>query len=245
MIMIKKIRNQIFSKEQPKWFKFLNLFILLPILIWPIIFYSTIFFFDNPKNLGLSYLLFFVINAYPFYLLIIAYLNSLLFQKNKFLSFLLPISIVITILYGVSNYIHLISHKLSETIEREETRNKQGFIGSTDEFKIINNKVYQHDTLIAGADAKTFEIVSWDWQRDKNFYYRFGKKITSIDRQSFKLLDYHYAKDKFHVYYDENIIEGADSKTFNHIDGTQDGKDANNCYRWGEKVNCDVLKTQN
>lgn len=241
--MIKKIRNQIFSNGQPKWFRNLNLVILLPILLWPIIFYTTIFFFDNPQNLGLTYLLFFVVNAYPIYLLIIAYLNSLLFRKRKFFALLLPLTIILTILYGVSSYIYFVGHALSKTIEREQTRTKQGFIGVNDDYKIINDKVYRYDTLIVGADAKTFEIISWDWERDKNYYYRFGKKIPSIDRQSFKLLDYHYAKDKFHVYYDENIIEGADTKTFYHIDGTQDAKDANNCYRWGKKVDCEVLKT--
>lgn len=242
--MIKKIRNQIFTKEQPKWFINLNLFILFPILLWPIILYSTIFFLDNPTNLGLTYLLIIVVNAYPIYLLCIAYLNSLLFRQSKLFALALPLTIVITILYGVSSYVYFVSHTLSETIGREQTRKKQGFIGVNDDYKIINDKVYRYDTLIVGADAKTFEIISWDWERDKNYYYRFGKKIPSIDRQSFELLDYHYAKDKYHVYYDENIIEGADTKTFYHIDGTQDGKDANNCYRWGEKVDCKVLKTE-
>lgn len=242
--MINKIRRQIFTKELPKWFKFLNLCIFLPTLLWPLIFYTTIFFFDNPKNLGPTYLLFFLVNAYPIYLVILAYLNSLLFQKNKTLASLLPFAILLTIICGVAYVAFTTSQNLSESVKREQERKKQGFIGVSDDFKIIHDKVYRYDTLIVEADAKTFEIVSWDWQCDKNFYYRFGKKITTIDRQSFELLDYHYAKDKYHVYYDENIIEGADAKTFYHIEGTQDGKDANNCYRWGKKVDCHVLQTE-
>jgi hypothetical protein len=57
-------------------------------------------------------------------------------------------------------------------------------------------------------------------------------------------LDYHYGKDKNHAYYDEQIIEGADAKTFHHLEGTQDAKDRTNCYRWGEKVDCKVLETE-
>jgi len=67
--MIKRFLGQIFSKELPKWFRLLNASILSPILIWPFVLYTTIFFFDNPKNLGLTYLLFFAVNAYPVYLL--------------------------------------------------------------------------------------------------------------------------------------------------------------------------------
>ena len=242
--MIRRIYNTIFSKGLPKWFKLLNLSILLPILLWPLIFYTTIFFFDNPKNLGLAYLLFFAVNAYPIYLVVITYYNSQLFQKIKVLGIILPSAILLTLVSGVTNIVVETSQNISQSIARESERIKQGYIGVNNEYKIINGKVYRYDTLIVGADAKTFEIVSWDWQRDENYYYRFAKKIPSIDRNSFKLLEYHYAIDKYHVYYDETIIEGADAITFHHIEGTQDGRDANNCYRWGEKVDCKVLMTE-
>src|SRR5580704_11192071 len=99
--MISKIKRQIFSKDLPTWFKFLNLCILLPTLLWPLIFYSTIFFFDNSYNLGQTYLLFFLVNTYPFYLAILAYLNSLLFQKNKVIGSILPAAILLTMICGV------------------------------------------------------------------------------------------------------------------------------------------------
>jgi hypothetical protein len=242
--MIKKIRNQLFSRKIPKWFKFFNLCILLPILIWPLIFYTTIFFFDKPKNIALTFLLFILVNIYPVYLIIIAYLNSLLFQKNKVLGSLLPSILLLTITFGVITVSTKASQHLNESKKEQEERTKHGFIGANEDFKVLNDKVYLYDTLIVGADPKTFEIVNWSWQRDKNYYYFLGKKVPAIDRQSFELLDYHYAKDKNYVYYDEAIIEGADAKTFHHIDGTQDGKDATHCYSWGEKVDCKVLLTE-
>src|SRR5689334_11224662 len=94
--MMRKILRQLFSKARPKWFNLLNLCILLPALLWPWVFYATIFLLDNPKSLGLTYLLFFAVNAYPFYLLIVAYCNSLLFQKSRLLGSFLPSAILLT-----------------------------------------------------------------------------------------------------------------------------------------------------
>jgi len=242
--MFRKFITQFFTKKNPIWFNILNLAILLPILIWPFIFYTTIFFFDNPKNLGLTYLLFFVVNAYPIYLLIIAFFNSKLFIQNRTLGVILPLTIIVVGLYAVFSIRKETTERLAEVNKIDSERKAQGFIGVSDDFKIINNKVFRYDTLIEGADAETFEIVSWDWQRDKNYYYRFGKIVPTIDRKTFEDLHYHYGKDKNHAYYDDKIIEVADAKTFYHIEGTQDAKDKNNCYRWGEKVDCKVLETQ-
>jgi len=242
--MFLKFINQFFTKENPIWFNVLNLVILLPILIWPFIFYTTIFFFDNPENLGLTYLLFFVVNAYPIYLLIIAFFNSKLFLNNRILGLILPMIVAVGGLYAAFSIRKDSEERLAEVEKIEKEREAQGFISVSDDFKIIDDKVFRYDTLIEGADAKTFEIVSWGWQRDKNNYYRFGKRVPAIDRETFEDLDYHYGKDKNHAYYDDKIIEGADAKTFYHIEGTQDAKDKNNCYRWGEKVECDVLETE-
>ncbi len=242
--MIKKITGQIFSKEFPKWFRLLNASILLPILLWPFVLYTTIFFFDNPKNLGLTYLMFFTVNIYPIYLLTIAYFNSKLFQKNKIIGSILPATILTALTLGIIYILLSMGQVIYKSAKRDIERANQGYIGVNNDYKVLDDNVYRKDSLIVGADAETFEIISWDWQRDKNFYYRFGKKITTIDRKSFELLDYHYAKDKNHVFYDENIIEGADAKTFIHIEGTQDGKDKANCYRWGKLVDCEVLKSE-
>lgn len=233
---------QLWPKHLPKWFKILNSCILLPILLWPFVFYTTIFLFDNPKNMGQTYLVFFAINAYPIYLVIITYLNSLLFQKNKILGSILPSTVLLTLVLSVAYLAFEMSQAASRNMKRDNERRKQGYIGVSNDYKIIDDKVYCRDTLIIGADAKTFEIVSWNWERDKNYYYFFGKKVEYIDRGSFKDLDYHYGKDKFNVYYDNKIIQGADAKTFLHIDGSQDGRDANSCYSWGEKVDCAILK---
>ena len=111
-------------------------------------------------------------------------------------------------------------------------------------FTIDSNYVYKNDTIVEGADPKTFETINWQWAKDNKSIFFFGKLIPFIDYNTFHYLDYHYAIDKNNVYYDDKIIEGADASSFKHIDGSQDGRDKNSCYRYGEKVDCKVLLTE-
>ncbi|MBK9801281.1 MAG: DKNYY domain-containing protein [Bacteroidetes bacterium] len=128
---------------------------------------------------------------------------------------------------------------MTEVEQERKAKENNGDLGRG--YSKRNNLIYLDDTLVNGADANSFETVSWDWAKDKMHYYYLGKPILEIDYPTFKLLDYHYSIDKNHVYYDDKIIEGADAKTFKYIDGSQDAKDKNSCYRYGEKVDCNVL----
>ncbi len=102
--------------------------------------------------------------------------------------------------------------------------------------------VYQNDRIVEGADPVTFEFITGSmWAKDKKSYFYKGNLIAYIDYPTFRYLDYHYAIDKNNVYYDDQIIKGADAKTFKQLEGSQDGKDRNGCYRYGIKVNCKVL----
>lgn len=237
--MIEKIKSYLKYKELPKWFKILNLSILLPILLWPLVFFTTIFFFDNPPNTFYAFLLFLFVNAYPFYLAILALINIKLYKWNKLIGLILPIIFLGAASFCIGYYMYKIGDIFINKTKTEIQREKMGILGN--DFVKRNNQIFLNDTIVKGADAESFEIISYDWSKDKNHFYYFGKPIYEIDYPSFKFLDYHYAKDKYHVFYDDKIIEGADAKTFYHIEGTQDGKDARNCYRWGKKVDCKVL----
>ena len=91
------------KKSLPIWFKVLNSGILLPILLFPIVFYSTVFFFDSGNTIQAN-LLFFGVNAYPLYLILIMYLNSLLFRKSNILGTALAIIMLLLYAYGVSQF---------------------------------------------------------------------------------------------------------------------------------------------
>lgn len=71
-------------------YKILRVLSLLPILLWPIIFYGSIFLFDDPSaDQNVQYLLFYGLNAYPLYLIINALISSKIYDKLRTLSYLL------------------------------------------------------------------------------------------------------------------------------------------------------------
>jgi len=99
--MIKRYLRELFSKDLPDWFRVLNFGMALLVLLWPFVFFMTIFLFDKPDSgTVLNYVLFFLINAYPAYLLLLLYLNTKLFQKNRILGSILPLIIALAAVTG-------------------------------------------------------------------------------------------------------------------------------------------------
>jgi hypothetical protein len=240
--MVKKIRTYFHSDKFPRWFKILNLSLLLPIILWPFIFFTTIFFFDNPSNLITTFFFFFLVNAYPLYLITLVLLNAKLYTWNRFLGLLLPATFLITIITGAVYLSVRISERLKQQEQEVIEKEANGELGSG-YFK-KNNLIYYRDSVVIGADPATFDIVSGTsgrWTKDKNSCFYLGKLRPNVDSKTFIYLDYDYAKDKNHVYYRDKIIESADAKTFKHYDGTQDGEDKNGCYHFGEKMSCDSI----
>jgi hypothetical protein len=78
-------------KDLPVWIRRLNYIALSPILLWPLVFFGAIFFFDNPKNIFQTVLLFIAFNSYPLVLGGIVLASYKLFPKSKFLSAILPL----------------------------------------------------------------------------------------------------------------------------------------------------------
>lgn len=95
------------------------------------------------------------------------------------------------------------------------------------------------------ADPKTFEIVTLSYARDnKNIFY-YGKKIGGADVGSFEILDSAYQKDKNNVYFSgSQIVEGADTQSFISL-GANYAKDKNSAYYRGELIETADSKTFN
>ncbi len=92
--MYKKFRLTVFSKEIPKKFKWINCLILLPIVFWPMIFFASIFFFDDPNaNEAVVWSLFFGVNLYPCCLLLLFELNARIYKRFKYLGYIIPFAI--------------------------------------------------------------------------------------------------------------------------------------------------------
>ncbi|MFA7445999.1 MAG: hypothetical protein WCY89_08635 [Flavobacteriaceae bacterium] len=92
-----------FSKEIPKKFKWINWLILTPILLWPLVFFMTVFFFDDPNaNPIMVWGLFFAVNLYPLYLFVLFELNARLYKKIKITGYVIPLLVVAGLLYIIN-----------------------------------------------------------------------------------------------------------------------------------------------
>ena len=84
------------KQKNPLWFKVLNLTFLLPCIAYPLVLFGSIFLFDNPNNLLLTFLLFIAVNSYPLFFIGIFILNAKLFGKSKMLAIFFSITFCLT-----------------------------------------------------------------------------------------------------------------------------------------------------
>lgn len=96
--MLQSVFKELFSKELPDWFRVMNFGMLLLVLLWPFVLFMTIVMFDEPDSgTTFNYVLFFIINAYPLYLLPVLYYNTKLFHKNRLLGSVLPVIVALAV----------------------------------------------------------------------------------------------------------------------------------------------------
>jgi hypothetical protein len=70
-------------------FKFFQVLSLLPIIGWPFVFYSTIFFFDNPNsNAFINWTAFLIVNSYPLILIGNSKLAGRIYINHRTLAYL-------------------------------------------------------------------------------------------------------------------------------------------------------------
>ena len=86
-------------KNYPLILKFICGIVLMPILAAPLVFYSTIFFFDNPSSEGEAFLWFLAVNSYSLILLGICWTSVWIYFKSRkktlaSLPFLLYLSLI-------------------------------------------------------------------------------------------------------------------------------------------------------
>lgn len=138
-MVIKKPNLKIvaFSKETPKKFKRVNWFILIPILFWPLVFFGTIFFFDDPNaNPLIVWCLFIAVNLYPIYLFILFELNARLYKKNAVLAYVIPLLIIGSLSFiSIREYISSKQLSKGREIANQDRHNK-----------ILNNKNLKFQT---------------------------------------------------------------------------------------------------
>jgi len=84
--------NYVFKQnELPSWIIYLNLGSLAGILAWPLVFFGSMFMFDNPHDGDDTFLHFILLNCYPLLLILITFCSYKLFKASRIISALLPI----------------------------------------------------------------------------------------------------------------------------------------------------------
>ena len=115
---------------------------------------------------------------------------------------------------------------------------------------------YNQNKPLLVVEMGSFKRVDGSWAVDRqNVYYigleaEIGKDIVPIgDYSTFRVLNDFYAADAKNVYYKNNIVDGADPKTFAPLFGENNfGKDKNRVYYKASATsirNLDALKHRN
>lgn len=86
------------------------------------------------------------------------------------------------------------------------------------------SRVYFHEMLIGKprairfADRETFEVVTGEFARDKDWVFLRETRVRAADRATFESLGGGFYRDHRHVFYDTEIIAGADRESFVVVD---------------------------
>ena len=94
------------------------------------------------------------------------------------------------------------------------------------------NSLYLMGEVLTNFDRPTFEVLNWNYAKDKNgiyyFDYKNGIPLIGVDASSFHVFDLFFAKDKKNVYLRSKIFEWVDPTTFTASDWF--GHDKNAVY---------------
>jgi hypothetical protein len=100
------IFNYIFrNKDLPRWIVFLNYACLSGILVWPLVFFASIFMFDNPSDENKTFSQFILINSYPLLLMLITFVSFKVFHRSKLVSVMLPSMAILSYIYIFIAYV--------------------------------------------------------------------------------------------------------------------------------------------
>lgn len=206
------------SEEIDKKFKRINWITLCPIFLWPVVFFYSFYIFDESKTDWKDFGLFFLINSYPFLLMLLFEINARMYQRRQGLAYLIP-----TVTFCILSYVFFYwMASLYQSAERKKLRDqirKEGsYLGSkycyTYTYRIKDGIIYYKDVKLV-ADPKTFETINCALGKDKNKVFYKGKLIEQSDAATFEVISYlGWQKDKFRIYYCGKPMNTIDLESF-------------------------------
>ncbi len=87
-----RLINYLFrNKELPLWFRRLNYISLAGACGWPLVFFVSLFMFDDPNaNVNKRTVYWILINCYPIFLLILSLISYKLFRRSPIVAAIFP-----------------------------------------------------------------------------------------------------------------------------------------------------------
>lgn len=101
---------------------------------------------------------------------------------------------------------------------------------------IVNNVLINKGIILPEIDVETFEVLDYNFLKDKNGIYYDGKKIIGADYSSFKTLSEEYSTDGKHVYFKEAILKEANPQTFKRASEYAIWEDGQHQYKNGQII---------
>ena len=105
------------------------------------------------------------------------------------------------------------------------------------------HKIYgKHDTLVKGADPKSFKALNDYYGVDKKSAWYWQQEVEGSDVKTFAVINDVYANDNRYGYFQGKRIKGSDGKTFQVSELSWSwSRDVNDYYYYGKKLNvCDI-----
>lgn len=101
---------------------------------------------------------------------------------------------------------------------------------------VVNNVLINKGVLFPEIDVKTFEVLDYNFSKDKNSIYYNGQKISGVDHASFKIISNEYSKDAKHVYFKNIILKEAIPETFKQTSEYGIWEDGKHQYKEGQII---------
>ncbi len=105
--------------------------------------------------------------------------------------------------------------------------------------------VYFHDMMsgkprvVKGADKDSFEVLDFNYARDKEHVYYYGIKVKEANNANFEMLNAFFSKDDNHVFYGGRVVPKVDPENFELI-----GDFDNKWSFWGKDKNYLVYQSE-
>ena len=145
--------------ELPKWFRITTRLMLSPVILYPLMLFSSIFLFDSPSSGAWNYFEFFVIILYPLILFCLFNLSRFLYFKKKSVAIIINFSILSLYAFCIIGWMILLLIAIVNIKWVIISNSHQSVILSRRACRSANNLNFSSHLRQAQADTLTFTVL--------------------------------------------------------------------------------------